>query len=193
MLTLHRPLRGVRLTSGEDAPTEAGYAVVVGGGRIAALGPYEELLRSYVTGVPAARAARVREWDGVLTPGRCEPDAAALLEGAYWPDPREAEELGTEPLRGDALAALSMGDTRWGASARRGVQRLLARGTTALTGTLTRPAVRAAVVRSGVRYTERGAPRRALVPSGAADFAVFAEDGTCVATVLGGRLVHRRA
>jgi len=135
MLTLHR-VRGVRLVP--DGEPAAGHAVLVDGGRIAAIGPYEELLAAH------GDRARVREWDGVLTPGRAEPDGAALLEAVYHPDPREAGELGSEPIGGDALAALDMTEARWGASARRGLQRLLALGTTSLTGPFTRPAVRTA-------------------------------------------------
>ncbi|MFG2864195.1 hypothetical protein [Streptomyces sioyaensis] len=182
MLTLHR-VRGVRLVP--DGEPAIGHAVVVDGGRIAAIGPYEELLAAY------GDRARVREWDGVLTPGRAEPDGAALLEAVYHPDPREAGELGSEPIGGDALAALDMTEARWGASARRGLQRLLALGTTALTGPFTRPAVRTAVQRSGLAEVPGGRPR-ALTVGGAADFAVFAEDGSCLVTVLAGRLVHRR-
>lgn len=168
MLTLHR--------GGADA-------VVVDGDRIAAIGPYEELSAAY------GERARTREWDGVLTPGRHEPDAPALLERAYWPDPREADALGTEPLTGPALDALGMTEVRWGASARRGVQRLLALGTTAVAGPFARPAVRTAVARSGLRV--QGAPQP-LAVGGPADFAVIAADGDCLATVVGGRLVHRR-
>ncbi|MEV0368631.1 hypothetical protein AB0I10_02160 [Streptomyces sp. NPDC050636] len=193
MLTLHR-VRGVRLV--DDGELAAGYAVVVSGDRIAAVGPYEELFAAYGTEVPPAQPrargrARVREWDGVLTPGRHEPDGAALLEAAYHPDPREADELGTEPVTGAALAALDMTEARWGASARRGLQRLLGCGTTALTGPFTRPAVRTAVQRSGLVELPERRPR-ALTAGGAADFAVFGEDGTCLATVLAGRLVFRR-
>ncbi|MFE1172123.1 hypothetical protein [Streptomyces sp. NPDC058773] len=195
MLTLHR-VRGVR--PGPDGEPLPGHAVVVDGARIAALGPYEELWATYGMGVPPAGAepkawgrARVREWDGVLTPGRHEPEGAALLEAAYHPDPREADALGSEPLTGAALAALDMTETRWGGSARRGLQRLLAAGTTSLTGPFTRPAVRTAVRRSGLAEPSGGRPR-ALTAGGPADFAVFAEDGGCLVTVLGGRLVYRR-
>jgi cytosine/adenosine deaminase-related metal-dependent hydrolase len=169
MLTLH---------TGSD-----GRAVVVSGSRLAAVGPYRELLAQY------GERARAREWAGVLTPGRHEPDAVALLEAAYWPDPREAGELGTEPLVCAALAALPMTDTRWAASARRGVQRLLAAGTTSVAGPFTRPPVRTAVERSGIRVGP--ALSRALTPDDVADFAVLAEDGRCLATALGGRLVYR--
>ncbi|MFJ2785100.1 hypothetical protein ACIQCR_16345 [Streptomyces sp. NPDC093249] len=186
MLTIHR-VRGVR--PAEDVPGtayDAGHAVVVEGALLAAIGPYEELLAGY------GDRARVREWDGVLTPGRHEPDAVALLESAYWPDPREAEELGTDPLTGAALTALGMTDTRWGASARRGIQRLLATGTTLLAGPFTHPQVRTAVARSGLRVSAPGPAPRRLLPGAPADFAVLAGDGTCLATALDGRLVHRR-
>jgi hypothetical protein len=33
----------------------------------------------------------------------------------------------------------------------------------------------------------------ALITTGRADLAVFADDGSCLATVVAGRLVHRRA
>lgn len=159
MLTIHR----VRAIEGTDAD-----AVAVEGARIAAVGPYEELAAEY------GGRARVREWDGVLTPGRHEPDGAAYLEAAYHPDPREAAELGTEPLTGAALAALDMPETRWGGSARRGLQRLLSTGTTSLAGPFTRPSVRTAVSRSGLRDrpaalapgarpTSRSSPRTAAV------------------------------
>lgn len=185
MLTLHR-VRGVRLV--HDGELAAGHAVVVDGARIAAIGPYEELAAVY------GEKARVRQWDGVLTPGRCEPDGAALLEATYHPDPREADELGSEPVTGEALAALDMTEARWGASARRGLQRLLACGTTALTGPFTRPAVRTAVQRSGLEELPGPRPltQARLTVGGAADFAVFAEDGSALATVLAGRLIHRR-
>ncbi|MBL1102488.1 hypothetical protein [Streptomyces coffeae] len=186
MLTIHR-VRAVRLVVDHpsETRTEPGYAVVVEGSRFGAIGPYEELLAEY------GERARIREWDGVLTPGRYEPDGATYLEATYHPDPREAAELGSEPLTGEALAALELTDARWGASARRGLQRLFAKGTTVLTGPFTRPAVVAAVSRSGIR--EASGPRpRALIPTGVADFAVFAENGDCLVTALDGRLVHRR-
>lgn len=203
MLTLHR-VRGVRLvvdgppaerpddarpddeyTDGFAGEYAEGYAVVVEDDRLAAVGPYTELLAAY------GERARLREWDGVLTPGRYEPDGAALLEAAYHPDPREAGELGSEPITGEALAALGMTETRWGASARRGLQRLLATGTTALTGPFTRPAVRTAVQRSGL-WELPGRRPRTLAVGGPAHFAVFAANGSCLATALGGRLVFRR-
>ncbi len=182
MLTLHVPL-AVRLTG--DGEPLAGYAVAVEGDRIAAVGPLAELDAEYPK-------ARVRRWSGVLGPGRCAADAAAWLEAAYHPDPREADALGTEPLTGEALAALPMDETRWGASARRGLQRLLREGVTSVVGPFTRPAVRTAVLRSGLAVLPSPRPS-ALSPGARADFAVHAEtDGRCLATVLAGRLLHRR-
>ncbi|GHC66126.1 hypothetical protein [Streptomyces cinnamoneus] len=186
MSTVHR-VRAVRLTEdGELLSAPGGYAVAVSGSRITAIGSYEQVRAA------AGEHARVREWDGVLTPGRYEPSAAAYLEAAYHPDPREADALGAEPLTGAALAALEMTDTRWGHSARRGVQRLLAAGTTALSGPFARAAVRTAVARSGIRVLPPAAQPGALTVSGPADFAVFADDGGALVTVLDGRLVFRR-
>ncbi|MEV6399703.1 hypothetical protein AB0M39_33800 [Streptomyces sp. NPDC051907] len=205
-------------------------AVAVDAGLIVAIGPYEAMAE-------ARPQARVRRWPGLLTPGLRHPQSLALLEGAYHPDPREAEELGDEPLTGQALAALAMDDARWGASARRGLQRLLRHGVIAVSGPFARPSVRTAVARSGLRVEEppvealgveearsrreggalaldpfAGFPLSALIagslaPGSPADFAVFdvpADElparalrehgaGSCVATVLAGRLVHRRA
>ncbi|MFC5721937.1 hypothetical protein ACFP1Z_17345 [Streptomyces gamaensis] len=184
MTTVHRA-RAVRLT--EDGEQHPDWAVAVTGALLTAAGPYEEVRAA------AGGHARVREWDGVLAPGRYEPYAPVLLETAYYPDPQEADELGTAPLTGDALAALGMSEARWGWSARRGLQRLLAAGTTALSGPFAHPAVRTAVERSGIRVLP-GPPAgpRALAVPGPADFAVFADDGSALATVLDGRLVHRR-
>ncbi|MGC4808377.1 imidazolonepropionase-like domain-containing protein [Micromonospora sp. DT233] len=52
--------------------------------------------------------------------------------------------------------------------------------------------LRAAAGRSGVRVLDPVRPP-ALVVGGRADLAVFAADGSCLATILAGRLVHRRA
>jgi hypothetical protein len=189
VLTIHHPSGGVR--AGRHGPVAEGHAVVVDGGWITAVGPYEKIADEH------GGRARVRAWNGVLEPGGYEPAAVALLETVYWPDPREADALGTGPVDASGMA---MTDVRWGASARRGVQRLLARGITAVAGPFTRPQAVAAVDRAGVRRIEPGPdadPRqpaaRTLEPGAAADFAVFAADGTCLATVLAGRLVYRRA
>ncbi|WP_284576281.1 hypothetical protein [Streptomyces sp. 2P-4] len=225
MLTLH--CADVLLT-GRGAEPLPGGAVLVDGGRITAVGPYEEL---------GARApqARVRRWPGLLTPGLVVHGARELLEEAYYPDGQfEADRLGTEPITGAAeLAALALTEARRGNSARRATQRLLARGVVAVSGRLTVPAVRTAVARSGLELLPpaagEGAPgapgaapgvRRAVpadpfegpadvrdafhgvvAAGGPARFAVFAaaagslrEAGSaeCVATVIGGRLLHRR-
>ncbi|NBE82363.1 imidazolonepropionase-like domain-containing protein [Micromonospora rubida] len=57
---------------------------------------------------------------------------------------------------------------------------------------LTDPELRAAAVRGDVAVLDRVRPP-ALDVGGRADLAVFADDGTCLATVVAGRLVHRRA
>ncbi|MDH6463306.1 hypothetical protein M2302_003494 [Micromonospora sp. A200] len=57
---------------------------------------------------------------------------------------------------------------------------------------VTEPELRAAAARNDVVVLDRVRPP-ALVPAGRADLAVFAADGTCLATVVAGRLVHRRA
>ncbi|MCS0639099.1 hypothetical protein NX801_26340 [Streptomyces sp. LP05-1] len=167
MLTIHRP--------------PSGDSLLVDGDRIVAVGPYEELAAARGAG------ARTREWAGSLAPGRYEPDAVRLLETLYWPDPREADELGTEPFPAGRTA---MTDTRWGGSARRGLQRMLGRGVTAVAGPFTRAPVRTAVQRSGVLV---GAVAPPPVVGGRADFTVLAGDGSCLVTVVGGRLVYRRA
>ncbi|MEH1055133.1 hypothetical protein V6U89_07965 [Micromonospora sp. CPCC 206171] len=57
---------------------------------------------------------------------------------------------------------------------------------------VTEPELRAAAARNDVAVLDRVRPP-ALVPAGRADLAVFADDGRCLATVVAGRLVHRRA
>ncbi|MEU9479157.1 hypothetical protein [Streptomyces sp. NPDC048191] len=200
MLTIHTDSRG--------------HALAVEGELIAGAGPLEELVAAYPH-------ARVRTWPGILTPGFVNPHGTELLEETYHPDPREADELGTAPLTGDALAGLALDDARWGASARRGVQRMLAHGTVAAAcAPLRNRAVRDAVGRTGLVLAGRsvrpgGVPSLdplasglppvvppARDPGSAARFAVFdvrdeaelTERGAvmCVATVLAGRLVFRR-
>ncbi|EFH31201.1 conserved hypothetical protein, partial [Streptomyces pristinaespiralis ATCC 25486] len=69
-------------------------AVLVDGAQVAAVGPYEEL-------AAVRPQARVRRWPGILTPGLLNPYGPELLEATYHPDPREAAELGTEPITGE--------------------------------------------------------------------------------------------
>ncbi|MEV6250886.1 hypothetical protein AB0M38_32655 [Streptomyces sp. NPDC051742] len=185
-------------------------AVLVEGELIAAVGLYEDL-------AAVRPEARVRNWPGILTPGLLNPFGPELLEGMYHPDPREAAGFGTEPIPGERAQRIFRADpSRRGASARRGVQRLLAHGTVAVAGELRDRAVLDAVRRAGLAVGRRpqrlpGAPSfspsplvllPALTPGAPARFAVFdvpdraalVSQGasTCVATVLGGRLVFRR-
>ncbi|MER7567972.1 hypothetical protein ACGFWE_16305 [Streptomyces sp. NPDC048523] len=194
MLTIHT---ADLLIPGDGRPSLPDGAVLVEGRRLAAVEVYEDLAAAHPS-------ARVRRWPGVLTPGLVNPHGPELLEQAYHPDPRE--DLGSEPLTGEALESLDMTDARWGASARRGVQRMLAHGVVAVRGELRRPAVTDAVHRSGLTIEHRftgpeGRPSLTsasfatpLLPHGEATFAIFetAELTTCVATVIKGRLLHRR-
>ncbi|MFC4149210.1 hypothetical protein ACFO0M_23410 [Micromonospora mangrovi] len=64
--------------------------------------------------------------------------------------------------------------------------------TAVLAAHVTDPELRVAAVRNDVAVLDRVRPP-ALLVTGRADLAVFADDGTCLATVVAGRLVHRRA
>jgi len=76
-------------------------------------------------------------------------------------------------------------------SARERVHALLRAGATAARPEhLTDPALRAAASRNNLAITDR---EPELITGGRADLAVFDADGACLATVLAGRLVHRRA
>ncbi|MEH6379482.1 hypothetical protein V7793_34860 [Streptomyces sp. KLMMK] len=218
MLTIHAA--GLLLTAAPGSAAVPGGAVAVDGGRIAAAGPYEDV-------AAACPGARVRHWPGVLTPGLRQWHAAWLLGNAYFPDPREYDELGDRPLTGERLAALEMTETRRAGSVRRGLQQMLRHGTTAVaaTGGFKDPAVATAVARSGMRVVPArlapgipadgpdldplregrdlpGCVEAPLAVGGPADLAAFdvpdeaallaVGAGTCVATVLGGRLVYRR-
>ncbi|MFK4100971.1 imidazolonepropionase-like domain-containing protein [Streptomyces sp. NPDC019531] len=184
MLTIHT---ADLVVFGDGRPSLPGGAVLVEGRQITAVEVYDDLAAAYPS-------ARVRRWPGVLTPGLVNPYGRELLEQSYHPDPRE--DLGDEPLTGEALESLDMTDARWGASARRGVQRMLTQGTVAVVGPLRRPAVIDAVHRSGLtiehRFTE--GPLIPLLPGADATFAAFDTPDltTCVATVIKGRLLHRR-
>ncbi|MEU6349832.1 hypothetical protein ABZ896_10960 [Streptomyces sp. NPDC047072] len=191
MLTIHRaPLL---LPGGGGEPLRDG-AVLIEGQRITAVEVYEVLAAAHPT-------ARVRRWPGVLTPGLVNPHGPELLEQTYHPDPRE-----------------DVTEVHWGASARRGVQRMLAHGTVAVAGNLRRPAALDAVRRAGLRIVQRavvGEPVfdllkgrnledvrwEPLSPGVDATFTVFdAPDepalakigaSSCVATVIAGRLLYR--
>ncbi|MFE4550042.1 hypothetical protein [Streptomyces sp. NPDC056785] len=199
MLTIH---------TAEQSP---GTSVLVDGGAVSAVGPYEELAAAHPD-------AKVRRWPGILTPGLLNPYGPELLEATYHPDPREADAFGTEPIGGErALRIFRADPARLGASARRGIQRMLAHGTVAVAGELRARPVVDAVRRAGLAVGRRPdrlpgpaalspsplilLPAPAPAPGGPARFAVFdvadrAElvrrgAGTCVATVIGGRLVYR--
>ncbi|MFD4026954.1 hypothetical protein ACFWRV_26120 [Streptomyces sp. NPDC058576] len=143
MLTIHAaPLL---LPLGAAAVVDG--AVAVDGDRIAALGTYEEVAAAHP-------AARVRRWPGLLTPGLRQDRAAELLTRCYHPDPREADELGELPLRGEQFERLAatMDPARRAGSVRRGLQRMLRHGTTHVAGPFGAddPALRTAVARSGL-------------------------------------------
>ncbi|WP_250299080.1 imidazolonepropionase-like domain-containing protein [Streptomyces sp. A 4/2] len=148
MLTIHAADAVHGAPDAADSGSDSD-SVAVDGGVVVAIGPYEEL-------TAARPQARIRRWSGLITPGLLNTGAPALLEAAYHPDPREVDQLGGDPLTGAALTALGMDDARWGASARRGLQRMLRHGTTAVRGPFTRPAVRTAVARSGLRVHAPG-------------------------------------
>ncbi|MDH6706389.1 cytosine/adenosine deaminase-related metal-dependent hydrolase [Kitasatospora sp. MAA19] len=212
MLTLHRAALVLPDPADPAAPSLPDGAVLVRGDRIEAVGPYRELAAAHPQ-------ARLRDWGAaVLTPGLRNPYGHRLLERDYHPDPRE--EVGVEPVAGGLVG--SVDDARCGASARRGLQRMLGFGVTAVAGPFERAAVRTAVARSGLVVLP-GAPDEgdagdgpldplAVLPfaaavhgrvaaGGRADFVVFPAvgegfavplPGGCLAAVLGGRLVYRR-
>ncbi|MFI6646661.1 hypothetical protein ACIBI8_03415 [Streptomyces sp. NPDC050529] len=141
MLTIHAA--ALLLPGGGRAPVPGG-AVAVRDAVVESFGPYEELAALHP-------AARVRRWPGVLTPGLVQRDAVGLLEESYFPDPREADTLGTAPLTGEALDALGPDDTWRAGSVRRGLHRMLRHGTTAATAAPTAPpALITAMRRSGL-------------------------------------------
>jgi hypothetical protein len=164
VLTLHTA--DVLLPGGGQPPLPGG-AVLVDGDRIAAVGSFTALAAAHPT-------ARVRRWPGTLGPGHVADGVRELLEDTYHPDPRD-------PARPRDRAE----------SVRRGIHALLGRGVTAVRDDLTDPAVRAAVDRSGLLRGSAGEP--GLSVGGRADLAATHPDGHCAATVLGGRLVHRRS
>ncbi|WP_433230313.1 imidazolonepropionase-like domain-containing protein [Micromonospora sp. CA-248260] len=135
---------------GDGGPL-SGWAVLVDGARIEAVGPTGELTQAYPM-------VRVRRWPGTLGP-------ALVHDGPLPP----------------------------AASPRERVHALLQSGVGALLAAhLTDPAVRAAAARNDVAVLDAVRPP-ALAVGGRADLAVFADDGRCLATVVAGRLVHRRA
>ncbi|MER7849840.1 hypothetical protein ABTZ03_38565 [Kitasatospora sp. NPDC096077] len=164
MLTLHRAALLLPDPADPTAPSLVDGAVVVRGELVEAVGPYEELAAAHP-------AARVRDWGpAVLTPGLCNPCGQRLLERDYHPDPRE--EIGVEPVA-DGLVGCT-DETRYGASARRGLQRMLGFGVTAVAGPFERASVRTAVGRSGLvplpgPTASAGSPGEPVAGEGALD------------------------
>lgn len=149
MLTIHAA--ALLLPGGGRASVPDG-AVAVRDAVVADFGPYGELAAAHP-------AARVRRWPGVLAPGLLQRDAVRLLEESYFPDPREADTLGTAPLTGEALDTLGPDDTRRAGSVRRGLHRMLRHGTTAATaGPTAPPALITAMRRSGLLVVGSAAP-----------------------------------
>ncbi|MEV7420854.1 hypothetical protein [Streptomyces sp. NPDC089919] len=210
-----RTLHAAPLVLPVGAAPVADGALLVEGDRIAAIGPRAELTAAHPT-------ARIREWPGVLTPGLRQDAAAFLLRRCYFPDPREAEALGTAPLTAEATDALGADPARRAAGVRRGLQQFLRYGTTVL-ALSPDPLLSPPVAKVGFALTAPGSvtgsdPVALLDPLGGAaslasaveaplavgdraDFAAFAVPdeesllalgaGTCVATVLAGRLLYR--
>ena len=110
---------------------------------------------------------------------------AAELEAAY-PQARVRRWEGTV-----TAGALHRGALPDAPSARERVYALLRSGaTSAQPDALADPELRAAAHRNGLAMDGH---TPALAVGGRADLTVLAADGSCLATVLGGRLVHRRA
>ncbi|MGW8486555.1 imidazolonepropionase-like domain-containing protein [Streptomyces sp. NPDC055886] len=187
MLTIH----AAPLVLPVGAAAVVDGAVAVDGDRIAALGPYEDVVATHP-------AARVRRWPGLLTPGLRQDRAAELLTRCYHPDPREADELGELPLWGEEFERLAatMDTTRRGGSVRRGLQRMLRHGTTHLAGPLGAddPALRTAVARSGLVVQVAALPGEPpLVREGVPDLDPFAAGGDLARTAHGPLTVGGRA
>ncbi|MFE6866960.1 hypothetical protein ACFVFS_10405 [Kitasatospora sp. NPDC057692] len=155
MLTLHRAALVLPDPADPTAPSHRDGAVLVRGELVEAVGPYAGLAAAHPR-------ARVRDWgDALLTPGLRNPYGHRLLERAYHPDPREG--VGDEPVP-EGLAG-ERDETRCGASARRGLQRMLGAGVTAVAGPFERASVRTAVARSGLAVLP-GAPSGVLPGAG---------------------------
>ncbi|WP_432147268.1 imidazolonepropionase-like domain-containing protein [Streptomyces sp. bgisy029] len=191
MLTIHAAPLVLPVGAAAVGEGAGGGAVAVDGDRIAAIGPYEEV-------VAAHPAARVRRWPGLLTPGLRQDRAHELLTRCYHPDPREADELGELPLWGeefDRLAA-TMDAARRAGSVRRGLQRMLRHGTTQVVGPFGAedPALRTALARSGlVQASGRPVQGSGRPGDGLPDLDPFAAGGDLAATAHGPLAVGGRA
>ncbi|MFF5895336.1 hypothetical protein ACFY8O_05340 [Streptomyces argenteolus] len=213
MLTVH----AAPLLLPLGAAAVPGGAVAVDGDRIVALGPYDRVVDAHPTARvrqwPGVITPGLRQWDGVALLTRLyHPDPREADEFGERPlSGAEFERLGGR-----------LDEPRRAGSVRRGLQRMLSHGTTHLAGGFAEPAVRTAVRRAGLTEVPPAGPlpgepgldpfvrgrdlpgsaHGPLAVGGRADLAVFdvpdeaalcaAGARTCVATVLGGRLVHRR-
>ncbi|MGW1205857.1 imidazolonepropionase-like domain-containing protein [Streptomyces cyaneofuscatus] len=197
MLTIHAAPLVLPVGAAAVAGGSGGGAVAVDGDRIAAIGPYEEV-------VAAHPAARVRRWPGLLTPGLRQDRARELLTRCYHPDPREADELGELPLWGEEFERLAetMDTARRSGSVRRGLQRMLRHGTTHVVGPFgaDEPGLRTALSRSGVvqvpvQVQVQGRPVQVPGPpgDGPPDLDPFAGGGDLAATAHGPLTVGGRA
>ncbi|MFD3645909.1 hypothetical protein ACFWUT_03750 [Streptomyces cyaneofuscatus] len=191
MLTIH----AAPLVLPVGAAAVAEGAVAVEGDRIAAIGPYEDV-------VAAHPAARVRRWPGLLTPGLRQDRARELLTRCYHPDPREADELGELPLWGEEFEQLAatMDTARRSGSVRHGLQRMLRHGTTHVVGPFgaDEPGLLTALSRSGLVQVQAQAPGRPVqVPGppgdGPPDLDPFVAGGDLAATAHGPLTVGGRA
>ncbi|WP_229399041.1 imidazolonepropionase-like domain-containing protein [Micromonospora okii] len=134
--------------------------------------------------------------DGPPTPGRAVLVAGDRIEAvapadellAAYPLVRARRWAG---LLGPALA--HDGPLPAAPTPRERVHALFRSGATVVSaGALADPDLRVAAARGGVTLFDPLRPP-ALVTGARADLAVFADDGSCLATVVAGRLVHRRA
>lgn len=116
-------------------------AVAVAGGRILDVGRRDEVLSAH-------QGARVREWPGVLLPGLV--NAHAHLQYTDFDDLASSGLPFPAWIRALTARRRSMDDTGWQASARRGLHRALASGTTCIADVVTDACVLAPTARTGV-------------------------------------------
>ncbi|WP_329039964.1 hypothetical protein OHT61_18850 [Streptomyces sp. NBC_00178] len=213
MLTVH----AAPLVLPVGAAGVSGGAVAVDGALITAVGPYDEVLAAHpsarVRQWPGVLTPGLVQRDGLPLLTLCyHPDPR---------EADELGERPLTGADFDRLGVATDGPRRAG-SVRRGLQRMLRHGTTHVAGVLGEPAVRTAAGRAGLTLLPSAgeaagepsldplaggraladAVHGPLVAGGRADLAVFdvpdeeelraAGGAACVATVLGGRLVHRR-
>ncbi|MEV4462148.1 hypothetical protein AB0J51_00840 [Micromonospora echinofusca] len=140
------------------------------------------LLRTAPDAAPVAGAAVAVRADRIVAVGPLAELTEAYAEARIrrWPG-----TLGPGLVHDGPLPAADTPRERVHALLRLGVTAVLA-------GHLTDPALRAAVERSDLRVLPAAVPPT-LAPGGRADLAVLDADGTCLVTVVAGRIVNRRA